>query len=213
MKKLLVTFISLASLGYGQLSMDTAKKIVAEYRLGYSTYFEPFVGKQGYGAPLILTRDGGASAFGDNVVYKFDKTGKQTWKKSIKPAFEEMESQGVAEDIKGNLYAFMLSYNPKGYRGGCERVVCYDKKGTLLWDKLLGGYTLLNRPTISYIKPLDDGRVYMRGHIVTEQPPKGEDPKYHFWEGWIDNKGKLTQKAGEVIDWKNSDWQKKFKPE
>jgi len=57
--------------------------------------------------PYILTSDGGGGAFGDDVVYKFDKTGKEEWKRTIKPQFEEMESQSVAQDTKGNLYAFI----------------------------------------------------------------------------------------------------------
>src|SRR5687768_11558714 len=99
----------------GQLSVDSAKKIIQPYRLGYSTYFEPFLEKAGYGAPWILTSDGGAAAFGDNVLYKFSKAGKEEWKRSIKPQFGEMESQSVAQDTKGNLYVFMLSYDEKRY--------------------------------------------------------------------------------------------------
>jgi len=49
--------------------------------------------------------------------------------------------------------------------------------------------------------------------VVTNSPPKGEDPKYHFWEGWLNSQGMLTQQVGDIIDWKNQDWQKRFKPE
>jgi hypothetical protein len=213
MKPLFVILLLVSLTGYGQLSMDSVKKVVAPYRLGYSTYFEPFLDHAGYGAPYILTTDGGAAAFGDNVVYKFDKTGKEEWKRTIKPQFEEMESQSVAQDTKENLYAFMLSYDPKRYRGGSERVVCYDKKGKLLWDKTLGAYTQLNNPIVSYIRPLKDGRIYLRGHIAKEKPPEGKDPVYRYWEGWLDSLGKLTQKANEVIDWKKEEWQQKFKPD
>jgi len=214
MKNILIFLIFFSSIGYGQLSADSVKKIVGPYRLGYSTYFAPFVGKAGYGAPWILTGDGGAAAFGDNVLYKFEKTGKEEWKRIIKPQFGEMESQSVAQDTKGNLYVFMLSYDPKRYRGGSERVLCYDKKGKLLWDKTLGAYTQVNNPIVSYIQPLGDGRIYMRGHIVKEKPIEGKDPVYKYWEGWLDNTGKLLrEQVGEAIDWKKDEWQKKFKPE
>jgi len=193
--------------------MDSAKRVVAEYRLGYSTYFEPFLERTGYGSPWILTVDGGAAAFGDNMLYKFTKAGKEEWKRTIKPQFDEMESQCVAQDSKGNLYVFMLSYDEKRYRGGSERVLCYDKKGKLLWDKTLRAYTLLNNPVVSYVRPLQDGRIYLRGHIVKEKPLEGKDPVYRYWEGWLDSTGKLTQKASEVIDWKKDEWQKRFKPE
>ena len=72
---------------------------------------------------------------------------------------------------------------------------------------------LVNNPIIAYIRSHEDGRVALRGHMVTQKPNQGEDPKYHYWEGWIDNKGKLTQKTGDVIDWANQDWEKLFKPE
>ncbi|MCE3258861.1 MAG: hypothetical protein K0S12_502 [Bacteroidetes bacterium] len=212
MKRFITLFLLTGTLAYGQLTMDSAKKIIGEYRMGYSTYFEPFVGKKGYGAPWILTGDGGAAAFGDNVLYKFNKNGKEEWKRTVKPQYSELESQSVAQDTKGNLYVFMLSYNPKVYRGGAERVLCYDKKGKLLWDKTLGAYSALNNPIVSYIQPLADGKIYMRGHMAKEKPKDG-DPIYLYWEGWLDSTGKLTQKTGEVIDWSKDEWQKKFKPE
>jgi len=213
MKKLLASLLLAATSGFAQLTMDSLKKIIQPLHLGYSYYFDPFLGKKGYGGPYILTKDGGGAAVGDNVLYKFDKTGKEKWKHTVKPQFGEMETQGVGEDGNGNLYFFMLSYNPKGYRGGAERVVCYDKTGKLLWDKTLSKYTLMNNPIVSYIKTADDGRIYMRGHIVTDKPEKDKDPVYRFWEGWFDAKGVLTQKAGEVIDWKEKKWQTIFKPE
>lgn len=58
-----------------------------------------------------LPKDGGGAAFGDNVLYKFDKKGKETWKRTIKDRYEEMETQVAAEDSKGNLFCFMLEYN------------------------------------------------------------------------------------------------------
>ena len=56
------------------------------------------------------------------------------------------------------------------------------------------------------------GKIYMRGHMAKEKPADG-DPKYLYWEGWLDATGKLTQQTGEQIDWSKDEWQKKFKPE
>ena len=215
MKKILVLLVltSVSSIALAQLSLDTIKIITQPYYLGYSTYFADFEAKPGYGGPYIQTIDGGAAAFGDNVVYKFSKAGKEVWKRTIRPQFSEMETQCVATDKQGNLFAFMLSYDPKRYRGGSERVVCYDKAGKLLFDKTLGQYTLLNNPTVSYVRSLPDGRIYMRGHIAKKQPVEGKDPEYQFWEGWLNSKGILTQKAGAVIDWSDGKWMKMFKPD
>ena len=213
MKYFVVILALTCSSACAQLTFESAKEAVQKYRLGYSTYFEPFMGHPGYGAPVILTNDGGAAAFGDNMLYKFDKTGKELWSRAIKPQYNELENQGVAQDTKGNLYVFTLSYDEKRYRGGSERALCYDKNGKLLWDKTLGAYALMNNPIISYIQPLSDGRIYMRGHIVNEKPVEGKDPVYRYWEGWLDSTGKLTQKAGDPIDWAKDEWQKKFKPD
>lgn len=213
MKTLALILSAACSFAYGQLTMDSLKKIVQPYRLGYSYYFDAFVGKTGYGAPWILTTDGGGAGFGDNVLYKFDKQGKEVWKRTVKPQFnDETETQVMAQDSKGNFYLFLLQYNHKLYRGGAERVVCYDKTGKLLWDKALGQYSPLNNPTVSYVKPTSDGKIYMRGHVAKEKGANG-DPKYLFWEGWIDATGKLIQKTGEAIDWGKPEWQAKFKPE
>ncbi|MBP9069590.1 MAG: hypothetical protein KBG47_08780 [Bacteroidia bacterium] len=212
MKKIIVLVLLFSATARGQLTMDSLKKIVKPLRLGYSTYFSDFAGKEGYGGPWILTKDGGGAAFGDNVLYKFDKKGKETWKRTIKDRYEEMETQVAAEDSKGNLFCFMLEYNQKVYRGGNERLVCYDKTGKLVFDKLIGKPAALNNPIVSYVKPTTEGKIYMRGHIAKEKKENG-DPKYLYWEGWIDATGKLTQATGEEIDWAKQEWQKKFKPE
>jgi hypothetical protein len=124
-----------------------------------------------------------------------------------------MESQSVVQDLKGSYYVFMLSYDPNKYRGGCERIAYLDKSGKVLWDKLIGSCELVNNPTISYSRMMKDGRLYLRGHVVTEKPEEEKDPKYRYWEGWMTSLGKLTQKTGEVIDWSNKEWEKRLKPD
>jgi hypothetical protein len=213
MKYLLALLCLCGSVAHAQLTFDSARVIVHQYRLGYSTYFEPFLEHADYGAPWILTGDGGAAAFGDNLLVRIGKSGKEQWHRRVIPQFNELECQGVAEDKKGNLFVFMLSYDNKRYRGGSERVLCYDKNGKVLWDKTLGAYTVMNNPIISYIRLLPDGKIYLRGHVVTDKPEEGKDPVYRYWEGWLDNTAKLTQKSGDVIDWAKDDWQKKFKPD
>ncbi len=218
MKYLLVILLFISSVSYAQLTMESASEnSVRKYHIGSYSYHEEFKGRQGYGAPLILTADGGAAAFGDGdegiMLVKLDRTGKEQWKKIIPRKGDESESQSVVEDKSGNYYAFILVYDNSKYRGGCERVVHLNKSGTLIWDKFIGSCNLLNNPTVAYIKALGDGRILLRGQVVTEKPAEGKDPQYHFWDGWLDKSGKLTQQVGEVIDWKNKEWQKRFKPE
>lgn len=221
MQKIVFFFLFLNSVAFGQMTMEEVETKVNQHEIGTYSYHRDFIGHDGYGAPRILTHDGGAAIFGDfsddqgahALLLKMDSTGKTVWKKAIRPQFDEMESQSVVEDAKGNLYVFMLSYNNKLYRGGAQRIVCFDKTGKQLWDKTIGEYQLLKNPTISYIRLLSDGRIALRGHVVTEKPKEGEDPKYQYWEGWMNAKGELTQKSGAVIDWVNQDWKKLFEVE
>jgi hypothetical protein len=212
---MLVFFLNLTA--YGQLTVNQAQDSLQKFHLGTSTYFTDFLAHPGYGASVILTRDGGAVGFGDGdnglELIKLDKKGAIQWRKGIKRRFESIEPQCVAQDSLGKLYVFILNYNPAGYRGGSEQVICFSKTGTQLWDKMLGPYTLLNNPTVSYVRTLKDGRIEMRGHVVREKPLPEKDPVYRYWQGWYDSKGVLTVKTGDVIDWANPEWMKKFKPE
>jgi hypothetical protein len=217
MKSILFIVLMASVNAFGQLTFPQAQDSLRRYHLGVSTYFSDFLGHNSYGAGVNLTKDGGAVGFGDGdnglELIKLDKTGKVLWRKGMKKQFEEVEAQCVAQDSLGNFYVFMLNYNPKGYRGGSERVVCFSSKGVLLWDKMLGNYTLMNNPTVSYVRSVNFGRIEMRGHIVTEKPLTGKDPVYRYWQGWLDSKGVLKAKVGDIIDWNNPEWVKKFKPE
>jgi hypothetical protein len=216
MKNILFILIFAHFTSFGQMTIQRAQDSLQKYHLGASTYFGDFTGHPSYGAHVILTLDGGAVGFGDGdegtELIKLDKSGKVTWRKKIKKQFEETEPQCVAQDNLGNFYVFILNYNPNGYRGGCERVICYNKLGTFLWEKILGKYTLLNCPTVSYVRALKDGRIEMRGHVVREKPVEGQDPKYHYWQGWFNGKGLLTEKTGDIMDWSNPEWMNKYKP-
>ena len=218
MKYSVVIFLFVHSIAYGQLTMAIAKDSTQKkYHISSYSYHEQFIEHQGYGAPIILTADGGAAAFGDGdegaMLVKLDKNGRQQWKRTIPPKGDEMESQSVVQDKSGNFYVFILVYDNAKYRGGSERVICLSKTGATMWDKFIGSGYQVNNPTIAYIRALNDNRIELRGQVITQAPPKGQDPKYFFWNGWLNSKGVLTQKTGEVIDWHKQEWQKLFKPE
>lgn len=218
MNRLLFILFCITSPAFGQLTIEAAQdSLVRKYHIGASTYLDQFVGHAGYGAVVILTTDGGAAAFGDGdeglMLYKLDKTGKLQWKRKISRKGTEMEPQCVVQDSKGNFYTFSLVYGLSAYQGGCERVVYVSKAGVVGWDKNIGSCTQINNPTVSYTRTLQDGRVAIRGHVATQKPAQGKDPDYHYWEGWIGSTGVLTQKVGDVIDWKNEEWKKLFAPE
>jgi outer membrane protein assembly factor BamB len=211
-------FFFLSHFAVAQVTIDQAKELtVQKYHLGSSTYFNDFIGHAGYGAMVILTNDGGAAAFGDGdeglMLVRINKSGTEQWKRKITSKGDEMETQAVAEDKAGNFYLFMLVYDNAKYRGGCERVICFSRAGVQLWDKFLGPFAIVNNPVVSWVRSALDGRISMRGHIVTEPPAEGKDPSYHFWEASINSKGFVAQKSGEVIDWGKDEWKKKFKPE
>jgi hypothetical protein len=218
MSRILICLLLASSPALAQLTIEAAQdSLVRKYHIGASTYLDQFVGHPGYGAVVILTNDGGAAAFGDGdeglMLYKLDKNGKLQWKRKIPAKGEELEPQCVAQDSKGNFYTFSLVYGLSDYRGGCERVVFVNKTGVIGWDKQIGSCQLVKNPTVSYTRTLPDGRVAIRGHVVTQKPAEGKDPDYHYWEGWMSSTGVLTQKVGEIIDWNNEEWIKLFAPE
>ncbi|HEY3430828.1 MAG TPA: hypothetical protein VGK39_09135 [Cyclobacteriaceae bacterium] len=219
MKYLIIAFVLSSLIVNAQLTSQVANdSAVTKYHIGQYSYHAEFINHKSYGAPLIFTANGGGAVFGDgdegSMLVRLDKTGKTLWKKTISPKGEEMESQSVVEDKLGNFYVFILVHGLSEHRGGCERVVMLNKVGTIVWDKFIGTCQQLNNPTVDYIKALPDGRISMRGHVVKTKPPEGQDPTYVLWEGWLDKTGKLTQKTGQVIDWKKQEeWKALFKPQ
>lgn len=214
---LILLFITLTA--FAQLTLPAAKTAAEEYNFRSYSYHEQFEGHDGYAAPIILLANGGTVFFGDAedeksmILVQLNKEGFLVWQTPINLMFNEMETQSVVHDREGNFYAFVLSYNYSKYRGSTERVIHLDKNGKILWDKTLGDYTLKNNPHCSYIHLLDDGRLALRGHIVTDAAKEGDDPEYHFWQGWLNKKGEWTQEIGKVIDWADPSWKDFFKVE
>lgn len=214
MKYLSIILFFVSSSGFGQLTLSEAKTAALEYNVRSYSYHVKFEGHEGYAAPIILIADGGTIFFGDSEddksvnIVKLDKDGNAEWQSHIRAKFDEMETQSIIQDQGGYYYAFVLSYDYSKYRGSCERVINLDKGGNILWDKTLGDYTLKDNPHCSYIHLLEDGRLELRGHIVTEPAKKADDPEYHFWTSWLNNKGDRTQEIGDVIDWSDPNWTK-----
>jgi hypothetical protein len=220
MKYLLLLLSMISTVSYGQLTTDAARTLFYSYKIGSYDYHEQFIGHAGYGAPLILTSGGGAAFFGGSgdstgnygLAVKIDSAGKELWQRRIYPQFDEIETQSIVEDANGDFYVFMLSFDQKKYRGGCERIVHLDGDGEIIWDRIISDCTRLNNPVVAYILALDDGRISLRGHVATRVPQEGGDPEYHFWEGWLSSDGSLEQKTGDVIIWEKTEWQQFFEP-
>src|SRR6266487_6553464 len=120
MKYLLIIFLLLSFKGYAQVTMEIVQdSAVIKYHIGSYSYHEQFKGHKGYGAPAILTADGGGAAFGNGdlgaMLVRLAKSGKETWKQTIQSKGSEMESQSVVEDVRGNFYGFILVYDEAKY--------------------------------------------------------------------------------------------------
>jgi hypothetical protein len=107
MKNAFVILLLVHSVGYGQLTLEAAQQAARPFHLSSYSYHEAFIGHAGYGAPRILTADGGAAVFGDGdegpVLMKFDKDANIQWKRLIKPKGSEMELQSVVQSKLGLL--------------------------------------------------------------------------------------------------------------
>lgn len=201
-------------MAHTQISIDQAKLAAQGLHLGSYSYHEVFIGHANYGAPVILTDDGGAALFGAGeseegsgaLLVKLNSAGEEEWSTLITTTDEEMEPQSVIQNAGGDYFVFMLVYNSEKYRGGCQRMVKLDAQGNLLWDKMVGEFTLLNNPTIGRIMKLSDGSIQLRGQVVIDEPVEGHDPQYRFWEAMLSWEGQLKQEVGGVIDWKQDDW-------
>jgi len=220
MKSLLAMMLLTHTAAYGQLTMDAAKEAVRPFHISSYSYHEQFIGHKNYGAPIILTADSGAAAFGHGddgpILMKFSKDAKVQWKCVIPAKGSEMELQSVVQSKFGGFYVFILVYDEAKfkYRGGCERALLINKQGAVIWDKYIASCGVLNSPTISYIRAQEDGSIALRGHVVRQKPVQGQDPSYLFWESSLDNKGVLKQKEGDKIDWsKKEEWQSRLKPD
>ena len=214
MKLITIFFLLTATIGFSQISIKDAKIMAKNYNMISYNYHQPFEGHKNYAAPIIVTNNNGVLFFGNTkengspVLMHLNSIGEIEWSTPINKKFDEMEVQSVVQDLDGYFYAFVLSYNYKVYRGASERVIKLDSTGNVKWDIILGDYGLINSPHCSYIKLHDDGRLSLRGHIVTDKAEEGKDPKYNSWQGWLNAKGELIQKIGGVIDWSNAEWKK-----
>src|SRR5688572_7988228 len=99
MRHAIVMLLFVYSAGYGQLTLDAAKQAAQPFHISSYSYHEQFIGHTGYGAPIILTADGGAAVFGTGdegpVLMKFGKDANVQWKRIISSKGTEMELQSV----------------------------------------------------------------------------------------------------------------------
>src|SRR5205823_15105893 len=90
---------------FAQQTIDSATQASRKYHVSSYSDHEPFIGHPGYGAPLILTQDGGAAAFGSGddgaMLYKFDERGELAWKRELPVKGKEMELQSVVQTPAG----------------------------------------------------------------------------------------------------------------
>ena len=206
MKYCIFILVLITTQAFGQISLDDAKKLAAEHQFTTYRYHQKFEGHAEYSAPIVISDETIVFFSKDKqtkeyALKKIKSDGELIWKFPVKQNYDELESQSLLITEEGMIFAFLLSYNYDVYRGGTERVILLDSEGSVVWDKLIGEFGLVNSPTFSWIRINEDGKVEMRGHIVTEFVEEDERPVYHYWRGWLDSEGNLNQEIGDALDW------------
>lgn len=208
--RLIILLLFISTNSFAQLSISDAKIAGEKFNIHNYTYHQKFEGHKEYAAPVYLTKDSGAIFYGDTnsiiKIYKLDKESTLEWKVPVVLKYDEIETQSVIQDKDSNYYAFVLVFNRDKIKGSTQRVIHFDKNGDIIWDKMLADFTKKNNPHCSYIRLLDNNKLELRGHIVLDSELENKEFDYHYWRGWLDNKGNLQHEVTEVIKWSSDKW-------
>jgi len=208
MKSILLSLIFLLSVNcYGQLTLEDGKLWAKENNIELNEFGSTYIGKADFGAPVIITRDGGLAILGNyaegetngvKLVFLNEKK-EVMWSHFFGSKNDNLDAQIIIEDRTGFFYVFMEAKDKKTPSDMRERVVKINGLGDVDWDYALERKEDNYHRRCTYVKLHEDGK-----HLLlfgTVQPDKVaiDNNEHYSWKAKLDGHGKLIQEIGAIL--------------
>ena len=208
MKKVFLVLTTFFSFNYfAQISLEDGKDWAKSNGVTLNSDFSSYIGKDGFAAPIVITRDAGLMLVGEGfegkskgakVVFLNEKK-EVIWSHFFGSKNDNTEAQSIIEDRTGYFYVFMEAHNKLDATDTRERVVKVNARGEIQWDYALEEKEEHYHRHCTYVKLDDDGK-----HLAlfgTVQPDKVaiQNNEHYSWQAKLDGNGKLDSEIGELL--------------
>jgi len=208
MKKLLLVLITFSNINYfAQITLEDGKNWANNNGVILNSDLSNYIGKAGFAAPIVITRDGGLMIIGEysegeskgaKVIF-FNENKELIWSHFFGSKNDNIKAQSIIEDRTGYFYVFMEARNKVDATETRERVVKVNSRGKIQWDYALEEKEEHYHRHCTYVKLDEDGkRLVLFG---TVQPDKVaiENNEHYSWQAKLDGNGKLDSEIGELL--------------
>ena len=208
MKKLLLILIAFSNINYfAQITLEDGKNWANNNGVILNSDLSNYIGKAGFAAPIVITRDGGLMIIGEysegeskgaKVIF-FNENKELIWSHFFGSKNDNIKAQSIIEDRTGYFYVFMEARNKVDATETRERVVKVNSRGKIQWDYALEEKEEHYHRHCTYVKLDEDGkRLVLFG---TVQPDKVaiENNEHYSWQAKLDGNGKLDSEIGELL--------------
>jgi len=208
MKKLLLILITFSNINYfAQITLEDGKNWANNNGVILNSDLSNYIGKAGFAAPIVITRDGGLMIIGEysegeskgaKVIF-FNENNELIWSHFFGSKNDNIKAQSIIEDRTGYFYVFMEARNKVDATETRERVVKVNSRGKIQWDYASEEKEEHYHRHCTYVKLDEDGkRLVLFG---TVQPDKVaiENNEHYSWQAKLDGNGKLDSEIGELL--------------
>ncbi|MDG2227841.1 MAG: hypothetical protein P8L20_08940 [Flavobacteriales bacterium] len=208
MKKIFLVLIVFFSLDYfAQISLEDGQNWAKSNGVTLNPDVSSYIGKDGFAAPVVITRDAGLMLVGESFEGKskgakvvfLNENKEVIWSHFFGSKNDNTEAQSVIEDRTGYFYIFMEAHNKLDATDTRERVVKVNARGEVQWDYALEEKEEHYHRHCAYVKLDEDGkRLALFG---TVQPDKVaiENNEHYSWQAKLDGNGKLDSEIGDLL--------------
>jgi hypothetical protein len=208
MKKVFLVLITFFSLNYfAQISLEDGKDWAKSNGVTLNSDLSTYIGKDGFAAPVVITRDAGLIIVGEGFEGKskgakvvfLNENKEVIWSHFFGSKNDNTEPQSIIEDRTGYFYVFMEARNKLDATDTRERVVKINARGEVQWDYALEEKEEHYHRHCAYVKLGEDGK-----HLAlfgTVQPDKVaiQNNEHYSWQAKLDGNGKLDSEIGDLL--------------